>query len=247
VQILAHSKDRIVAQSTLTTRPRDTPLKETATSPLFERFCSIVNREHLSVLEIGSRIVVPGSVSKRALFPHAASYTGFDFYYDGNTDVVGDAHQLSSYFTERFDAVFSLAVFEHLAMPWVVAVEINNVLKLGGITCHQTHFTFPLHEQPADYWRFSDQGLRAIFSPVAGFEDVECEFTDPASLHPVSRAFDHLHLPSQPAFIQVAAFARKTREVDRRWACWHLPGATNTRLPAYPVPSNPRDAETCAS
>lgn len=207
-------------------------------SRLFQRFCAIVNKEHLSVLEIGSRIVVPGSASKRSLFRGAGSYTGFDLYLDGNTDVVGDAHQLSSYFTERFDAVFSLAVLEHLAMPWAVALEINSVLKPGGITFHQTHFAFPLHEQPADYWRFSDQGLRAIFSPVAGFEDVECEFTDPVRLHPESRAFDHLHLPNQPAFIQVAVLARKRREVDRERIRWHVSkGYQENTVAAYPVPS----------
>jgi hypothetical protein len=239
VQVVARDDGEIVAQTTLTTRTPVTPVAGPAGNPLFEQFCALVNQQHLSVLEIGSRVVVPGSMSKRSLFPGAASYTGFDLYEHANTDVVGDAHRLSSYFGEGFDAVFSLAVFEHLAMPWVVAVEINKVLKLGGITCHQTHFAFPLHEQPADYWRFSDQGLRSIFSPFAGYSDVECQFSDPVFLHPASRASDHLHLPSQPAFIQVALFARKVREVDCDRARWDFNEAHElTGLPAYPTPSN---------
>lgn len=238
VQVVARHRGGIVAQRTLTAPPRAAPASEPAGSPLFERFCALVNEQRLSVLEIGSRVVVPGSVSKRSLFPGAASYTGFDLYEDANTDMVGDAHRLSSYFSDRFDAVFSLAVLEHLAMPWLVAVEINNVLKLGGITCHQTHFAFPLHEQPADYWRFSDQGLRAIFSPLAGFDEAECELTDRVSLHPASRASDHLHLPSQPAFIQAALFARKTREVNRDCIRWDF-DHEQSGVPAYPPPSNP--------
>lgn len=169
---------------------------EPAGSTLFDRFCAAVNDQHLSVLEIGSRVVVPASRSKRALFPHAASYTGFDFYADNNTDVIGDAHKLSSYFNRQFDAAFSLAVFEHLAMPWLVALEINKVLRRGGLTFHQTHFAFPLHEQPADYWRFTGEGLRSLFSPAVGFGNVEFEYSDPVSLHPERRTSELIHLPS---------------------------------------------------
>src|ERR1043165_6505721 len=72
---------------------------------------------------------------------------------------VGDAHELSKFFGTEFDAVFSLAVFEHFAMPWVVAAEINKVLKIGGLTFHSTHFAFPLHERPWDFWRYTGQSL----------------------------------------------------------------------------------------
>lgn len=122
------------------------------TGGLFNEFIQLVNDNHLKVLEIGSRIVSPGSRSKRELFPEAASYIGFDYYPDDNTDVVGDAHRLSQYFKHhRFDAIFSLSVFEHLAMPWVVAMEINKLLEIGGITFHGTHFAWPLHEKPWDF------------------------------------------------------------------------------------------------
>lgn len=205
---------------------------------LFERFRTSVNNDRMSVLEIGSRVVVPGSESKRTLFPAAESYTGFDFYKDANTDVVGDAHRLSSYFDRQFDAVFSLAVFEHLAMPWLVALEINKVLRPGGLTFHQTHFAFPLHEQPADYWRFTAQGLRALFSPGVGFDHAECEYSDPASLHPARRTPEIIHLPGEPAFIQVAVLARKTAEIDdgkTRWSC-ELSSAVESQYPK-PAPA----------
>jgi hypothetical protein len=107
---------------------------------IFFDFVQLVNDNHLSVLEIGSRIVGSGSESKRSLFPGASSYIGFDYYPDSNTDVVGDAHRLSQYFENQlFDAIFSQSVFEHLAMPWVVSMEINKLLKVGGLTCHSTH------------------------------------------------------------------------------------------------------------
>jgi hypothetical protein len=155
-------------------------------------------------------------------------------YPDANTDVVGDAHRLSSYFPgRRFDAVFSLSVLEHLAMPWVVAAEINKVLRPGGLTFHLTHFMFPLHEQPADFWRFTDAGLRSLFSPIVGFEEAETEFYKPASLHPHDRAPELLHLPSQPAFIQVAVLARKVAELDESRVRW----AGKDPVAVYPLPA----------
>lgn len=117
-------------------------------------------------------------------------------------------------------------------MPWVVALEINKVLRPGGLTFHQTHFTFPLHEQPADYWRFTDQGLRALFSPAVGFGDVETEFFEPASLHPHERSAEVIHLPGQPAYIQVAALATKAAEVDDSQTRWSV----DAPQVQYPLP-----------
>ena len=66
-------------------------------------------------------------------------------------------------------------------MPWVVAAEINKVLKVGGLTFHSTHFAFPIHERPWDFWRYTDQALRILFSPPLGFEVIRCELRHPGS------------------------------------------------------------------
>lgn len=190
---------------------------------LFNEFVSLVNENQLRVLEIGSRIVSPGSVSKRQLFPNAASYTGFDYYPDDNTDVVGDAHQLSSYFDgRRFDAIFSLSVFEHLAMPWLVAKEVNQLLEVGGITLHMTHNAWPIHEQPWDFWRFSDEALKVLFSPALGFEILKVGYFEPARIY-----LDHLQpgmelLPTLPAFGGVVVLARKIAEVNPERFNWNV-------------------------
>ncbi len=190
---------------------------------VFSDFVRRVNEEHLHVLEIGSRIVSPGSNSQRSIFPQAASYTGFDYYSDSNTDVVGDAHELSSYFDGRkFDAVFSIAVFEHLAMPWVVAMEINKVLKLGGITCHEIPFAWPAHERPWDFWRCSDAGLKVLFSQAMGFETIDAGMYAPLRMH-----FDQLR-EKQEGFAEVPCFGsssiltRKVAEVDSEKFRWNV-------------------------
>lgn len=190
---------------------------------LFNNFINLVNQNHLNVLEIGSRVVSPGSASKRPLFPDCKSYTGFDYYPDSNTDVVGDAHQLSQYFgNQKFDAIFSISVFEHLAMPWIAAREISQLLKVGGITYHSSHFAWPIHEKPWDFWRFSDEGLKVLFSPALGFEIIKSGLFAPLRLH-----LDQVNPPqellaTQPGFGGVAILAKKVREVNYDKFRWEV-------------------------
>lgn len=192
-------------------------------SNLLDDFIQRVNAGHLSVLEIGSRVVSPGSVSKRPLFAAAASYTGFDYYPDSNTDVVGDAHKLSHYFGgRRFDAIFSLSVLEHLAMPWVMAVEINKLLSVGGITLHTSHFSWPLHEAPWDFWRFSDEALKVLFSPPLGFEVLGSGLFQPLRMHLDALAPGQEAFAMHAGFGGVAILARKVAEIDSDRVRWDL-------------------------
>ena len=129
-----------------------------------------------TVLEIGSRNVT--GFDHRAGFAGSA-YTGLDIHPGKNVDVVGDAHRLSSYFPENvFDLVFSAATFEHLAMPWVVASEINKVLKPGGVVFVETHFAYGLHSLPWHFFHFTDTGLKTLFAAV-GFECIEAAMSNP--------------------------------------------------------------------
>jgi hypothetical protein len=188
---------------------------------LFNEFIKLVNDNNLRVLEIGSRIVSPGSVSKRPLFINAKSYTGFDIYSDSNTDVVGDAHKLSQYFdNQRFDAVFSLSVFEHLAMPWVVAKEINKVLEIGGITYHATHFAWPMHERPWDFYRYSDEGLKALFSQSMGFKVIRSGLFNPLRMHLDTIPLGQEELALQTGFAGSAILVKKTQEIDDERFKW---------------------------
>jgi SAM-dependent methyltransferase len=202
-------------------REPDIPSKIPDAENLVNRFIRQVNEHHLSVLEIGSRIVSPGSVSKRTWFPDASSYTGVDYYGDGNTDVVGDAHTLARHVGEnRFDAVFSVATLEHLAMPWVVAMEINKVLKTGGITFHQTPFAWPSHDRPWDFYRYSDLGLRSLFSPALGYEVIEAGMFEPLRMHFDRQVSGQEGFPMEPGFAGAAILARKIADVDKERFRW---------------------------
>ncbi len=139
---------------------------------------SVANDPSVKVLEIGSRNVSSAASWKK----HAplCNYTGFDLLGGDNVDVVGDAHQLSKYFgDETFDVIISSAVFEHLAIPWVVIEEIAKILKVGGQVCTETHFSFCEHELPWNFFQFHPNGLQYLFNESLGFEIIDAGFSNP--------------------------------------------------------------------
>lgn len=145
----------------------------------FDYLVKNFNRPGLRILEVGSREVTVPSVARKAF--SNAEYVGFDYYGGNNVDVVGDAHKLSSYFgsDKKFDLIYSLACFEHFAMPWVVAVEIAKLLDITGFVFVETHFSFSSHERPWHFFQFSDMALRVLFSEALGFECVEAGLSNP--------------------------------------------------------------------
>jgi ubiquinone/menaquinone biosynthesis C-methylase UbiE len=136
------------------------------------------NKPGMRILEIGSREVVDKSI--KGLFSDA-EYIGFDYHKGKNVDVVGDAHKLSTFFqkNEKFDLILSSAVFEHLAMPWIVSNEINKVLKIGGCVFIETHFSFSSHERPWHFFQFSDMALKVLFNEAMGFKTIEAGASNP--------------------------------------------------------------------
>lgn len=79
-----------------------------------------------------------------------------------HTDVVSTYEKLP-YKDESFDAVISLAVFEHLRRPWEIADEVYRVLKPGGRVYVDTAFMQPLHADPHHWFNMTLEGVREIF------------------------------------------------------------------------------------
>jgi SAM-dependent methyltransferase len=145
---------------------------------LWEWLAGVANNPEVKVLELGSREVASTSRWKKHI--PRADYIGFDYLPGKNVDVVGDAHRLAEYFAEgTFDVVISSAVFEHLAMPWVVAEEISKVLKLGGLVGIETHFSFSEHEMPWNFFQFNAEALKVLFNAKLGFEILDSGMSNP--------------------------------------------------------------------
>src|SRR2546425_2958604 len=78
-----------------------------------------------------------------------------DFLYDGNRLPFGDG---------SFDTVLSIQVLEHTPHPRRLVAEMARVLKKGGTLILAAPFSFRLHEEPHDYFRYSPHGLRELCS-----------------------------------------------------------------------------------
>jgi hypothetical protein len=198
--------------------PAERGLTDDPGGRLFGRFASELDaRPSGRVLEIGSR-ARSGNVYRSALVPERWEYIGLDIKEGPNVDVVGDAHDLADAVgVDRFDAVYSIATFEHLAMPWRAAVSVNRVLRDDGLVFLASHQAFPMHETPWDFWRFSDQAWGALLNKSTGFEILEVALGEPANVVPTWAKNALGGVDTQPAFLSSSVLARKTGRSIVEW------------------------------
>jgi SAM-dependent methyltransferase len=93
---------------------------------------------------------------------HDHSNEDIDIYYDGKT---------FPFIAEKFDAVITSEVFEHVFDPDLFLREIHRVLKTEGKLLLTVPFVWDEHEQPNDYARYSSFGIRHALE-VHGFQVV---------------------------------------------------------------------------
>ena len=80
---------------------------------------------------------------------------------DGGTDVLGSAENLP-FADQVFDCIVCTEVLEHLPSPELALRECSRILKPSGLLFLSTPFLNPLHEIPADYFRFTPFALREM-------------------------------------------------------------------------------------
>jgi SAM-dependent methyltransferase len=183
---------------------------------VFNDFAALANAkmEPIRVLELGARGT---SVDPR--LRNVAEYVGFDIREGPNVTVTGDVHELSKLVQGPFDAVYAISTFEHLAMPWKVVLEINAVLAEGGLLCIATHQTWPPHELPWDFWRYSPAAFQALLNRHTGYEILRAELGLPAVVVPMVRGAGMAGMHRSEASLGTSVVARKVSapRADLRW------------------------------
>lgn len=122
------------------------------------------------ILEVGSRDY--GSTPDfRARYP-GQPYVGVDILAGKGVDVVldltGDFAAIDAGLAgRRFQTVFCFSVLEHCAQPFLMAENITRLVAPGGALLVGVPFSWQIHAYPSDYWRFTADGIRALFP---GFE-----------------------------------------------------------------------------
>ncbi len=195
----------------------------TSSVHVFTLFAEMIRKiDRPKILEVGSRAVTKDSLYQFLELGSPHQYTGLDIHDGPNVDKVGDAHELSTFFPQdNFDVIMSKSVFEHLAMPWKVVLEMNTVLKQNGLLFIHTLHTFPLHEKPWDFWRFSDEAWKVLLNRYTGFEIIESGMEYPCRIAhwaPGLGPFPDNH----EAYLNSNVLARKIGPYDKDLLKWNV-------------------------
>ena len=128
-----------------------------------ENVNSKFNIQPQRVLDVGSKDHNK-KIGARHLFPDS-EYVGIDITEGSNVDIVADIYYLQDcFFSESFDAVLCLHVFEHLARPWIALEQIRRVLRSDGyLYISVPTFGYPRHNYPGDYWRVTHEAVSEVF------------------------------------------------------------------------------------
>jgi uncharacterized protein YbaR (Trm112 family) len=81
------------------------------------------------------------------------------------TDVVNQGERLP-FRDNSIDLILCLAVTEHVLRPWVLAAEIERVLKKGGSLIIDSAFMQPIHGYPSHFFNMTGKALASLFRNV---------------------------------------------------------------------------------
>ncbi len=151
-----------------------------AEKQFFER---IADPSYKRVLELGSR--ARSGIVRKHLFAGKDYTSAWIFFKDRTSMCSATLYTLSKYFEpEQLDAVYSTSSFELLSLPWKVAVDLNKVMRTGGVAYICTHQALGMHDLPWDFWRFSDSAWNSLFNDYTGFKVVKTFLGGPMALVP---------------------------------------------------------------
>lgn len=138
-------------------------------------------REISALIPAHSRILDLGAgecLYKKKYFSHV-KYIAIDFgkgdqnYDYSNINVFCDIAHVP-FKDKQFNFAFCFQVLEHIKEPKDALKEINRILKDNGHLFLSTPQSWPRHQEPYDYYRYTSFGLEYLFKET-GFEVIKIE------------------------------------------------------------------------
>ena len=105
----------------------------------------------------------------RELFKDS-DYLTVDFYPYEGIDVVVDLIQPLPFDSNHYDFIILSNVLEHISEPEKLIKECYRILKNGGSLLITVPFFIKLHQQPYDFFRYTEYALKNLLSV---FEEVD--------------------------------------------------------------------------
>jgi SAM-dependent methyltransferase len=91
-------------------------------------------------------------------------------------EFVCDLESMKSVGSEDYDVVLCTEVLEHTQHPHIVLTEIWRILRPHGKLILSVPYLSRLHEEPFDYYRFTEHGLRLLLNE-SGFSVLKLKTT----------------------------------------------------------------------
>jgi SAM-dependent methyltransferase len=115
------------------------------------------------VLEIGSgrQDLGANAYSMKDLFPATCEFIQSDVNPDFGHLVV-DMTTMED--KDEYDAILCLSVLEHVPNFWDAIPRLHQALRPGGQLFVSVPCVFPYHDEPQDYYRFTEYGVRRMLS-----------------------------------------------------------------------------------
>jgi SAM-dependent methyltransferase len=130
------------------------------------------------VLEIGSgrQDLGENAYSMKDLFPPTCEFIQSDVNPDFGHRVVD---MITMEDKDEYDAILCLSVLEHVPHFWEAIPRLHDALRPGGRLFVSVPTVFPYHDEPHDYYRFTEYGVRLLLSD---FEQLDVRVNGPRRL-----------------------------------------------------------------
>lgn len=118
-------------------------------------------KKKLEILELGSGPLVKGDYyySAKSLFHESNKFLQSDIDPEFGHKIV-DATTMK--YRSKFDVILCLNVLEHIYDYQTAVDNMTKALKKGGTLIIALPMFYPLHDEPHDYWRFTEHNLRRM-------------------------------------------------------------------------------------
>ena len=142
--------------------------------PWLDQLIDTFNRKGIEILELRSKAVTSVLHARNSF--NKFNSRGFDYHPVNIVSVVGDVHKLIKYFDKKFDLIFSVSYFEHFAIPWVAATEINKQLKVNSHIFTKTHIANRFNETHCNLLYLINSEPKILFSSAIGYKCLDTNY-----------------------------------------------------------------------